>query len=187
MSVPTRADPAIRDNSAVKLSPSRHVQDTGLLPTFGQPGWLIAPVAALPHDRATLAVASPSHPGSQACPARQPSGLVALERLAGAHSRASVVHPEANRRTIYDATTLPARELITDRLIMVQVGFGAGSDLPGSSSLAGLRTLAPSTKVRILPRELAVLHEVRDLTPQRPLLPTPTLRSAGTGHRFGER
>jgi hypothetical protein len=66
MSVPTRADPAIRDSSAVKLSPSRHVQDTGLLPTFGQPGCLIAPVAALPHDRATLAVADLPDPGSHA-------------------------------------------------------------------------------------------------------------------------
>ena len=53
---------------AVTLSPSRHVQDTGLLPTFGQPGWLIAPIAALPHDRATLVVPDRQHPGSHALP-----------------------------------------------------------------------------------------------------------------------
>jgi hypothetical protein len=50
------------------MSPSRHVQDTGRLPTFGRPGWLIAPVAALAHDRATLALADPPHPGSHAPP-----------------------------------------------------------------------------------------------------------------------
>jgi hypothetical protein len=37
---------------------------------------------------------------------------------------------------------------------------GAGSDLPGSSSLAGLEILVLATKVRILPREQTVLIEV---------------------------
>jgi hypothetical protein len=68
VSVPARVSPAARDSKLVRLSPSRHVQDTGLLPTFGQPGCLIAPVAVLPHDRAILAVAAPRHPGTHAPP-----------------------------------------------------------------------------------------------------------------------
>jgi len=61
MSVPAQVYSAARDGSPVKML-SRHGQDTGLLPTFGQPGCLIAPVAALPHGRATRAVADRPHP-----------------------------------------------------------------------------------------------------------------------------
>ena len=78
-------------------------------------------------------------------------------------------------------------ELIIGPLDLAPVGSGHDLTFPGSSSLAGLRTLAPSTKVRILPRELSAFLGVRNLTRRQPLLRTPSLRFAGKGSRFGER